>query len=140
MGLAPNPSHNTPLKQAANPGCLPAHHGRKHIMAIPDSTKLAACQAAADKGDWVSVFTGASGTDGSNEGTGVTRAQTTWQDKTDHVQGTEVNVKCDAATYKEAGAFSAKTSGNFAGGGEFSNGDVVVSGTGGSVDVTLSWV
>lgn len=108
-------------------------------MAIPDATILASCQAAANLGSYVTVFTAAAGTTGANEGTGVTRQQTTWTAGTNTVVGSQVEVPCAAGTYVEAGTFSAATSGTFVGSAAFSGGNVVVSGSGASIKVTLTW-
>ncbi|CKH14114.1 hypothetical protein PXH78_27015 [Mycolicibacterium smegmatis] len=110
-------------------------------MAVTNATKLAACNAAADRGSWVAVFTNAAGTTGANEATGgsYARKQTSWSDSTNKVVGTEVNIPVAAGTYKEAGIFSASTSGTFVGSGPFDGGDVVVAGAGASIDVTITW-
>lgn len=109
-------------------------------MAIPDRVKLAAVQGAYGiAGAFVTVFTAAAGTTGANEPVGQTRVQTTYTDGTNSATSTEVNVPVAAGTYVEAGVFDAATAGNFGGSGPFSGGDVVVSGTGASIDVTLTW-
>ena len=54
------------------------------------------------------------------------------------VSGSTVNVPVAAGTYTEGGIFSASTSGTFVGSAAFAGGNVVVSGTGASIDVTPS--
>jgi hypothetical protein len=108
-------------------------------MAIPDATKLAACAAAAGLGSWVTLFTGAAGTTGINEQASPTRMQTAWSASTNKYVGTEVKVPAAAGTYVEAGVFSASSGGTFVGSGAFTGGNVIVSGTNASIDVTLTW-
>lgn len=110
-------------------------------MAIPNATKLAACQAAAAIGKYLAVFTDAAGTTGANEATGgsYTRVLATETDAAASATLGPVSVPVPAGTYKEAGAFSAGTSGTFAGSGPFADGDVEVSGANAKIDVTLIW-
>lgn len=108
-------------------------------MGIPNATHQEASDAIAALGDWISVHDGAAGTTGTNEATGggYGRAQTTWTPGTTGVNtGSEVNIPVAAGTYEEGGIFSASTSGTFVGSAAFTGGDVVVSGSGASVDVT----
>lgn len=108
-------------------------------MGIPDKTKLEACKAVADLGKYVTVFTDDPGTDGDHEGDDVERAETDWSDDDDKVVGDEVNVKVGEGTYKHAGVYSKEDGGDFIGSAEFEDDDVKVSGSGGSIDVTIEW-
>lgn len=110
-------------------------------MSVPNATKLAACQAASNIGKYVSVHTAAAGTTGSSEATGggYARQLGTATNGAASVTIGPVSVPVAAGTYVEAGAFSAASSGTFAGSGAFSGGNVVVSGTGAKIDVTLTW-
>ncbi|AER47582.1 head protein [Mycobacterium phage DS6A] len=111
-------------------------------MAIPNATHQAAANAIKALGTYVSVHTATAGTTGTSEATGggYGRKQTTWGAATNAnpsvVTGSTVNISVAAGTYKEAGIWSAATSGVFVGSAPFSGGDVVVSGTGASIDVT----
>ncbi|MGV0627220.1 phage tail fiber protein [Mycolicibacter minnesotensis] len=111
-------------------------------MAIPNATHQAAADAITALGDYISVHTAAAGTTGTNEATGggYSRKQTDWGSATNATPaiatGTTVNIPVAAGTYKEAGVWSAASSGNFVGSAPFTGGDVVVSGSGASIDVT----
>lgn len=111
-------------------------------MGIPNPTHQAASNAIAALGAYLSVHTGAGGgTNGANEATGggYTRKQTAWTPGTTGVNnGTTQNIPVAAGTYTEGGIWSASTAGTFVGSAAFSGGNVVVSGTGASIDVTPS--
>ncbi|OMB98595.1 hypothetical protein A5746_14245 [Mycolicibacterium conceptionense] len=111
-------------------------------MGIPNGTHQAASNAIAALGAYISLHTGAGGgTTGTNEATGggYTRKQTTWTPGSTGVNtGSTVNIPCAAGTYTEGGIFSASTSGTFVGSGAFTGGNVIVSGSGASIDVTPS--
>ena len=108
-------------------------------MGIPNPTHQAASNAIAALGTWISLHTAAAGTTGASEATGggYARKQTTWTPGTTGVNtGSEVNIPCAAGTYVEGGIFSAVSGGTFVGSAAFGGGNVVVSGTGASIDVT----
>lgn len=108
-------------------------------MGIPNATHKAASDAIAALGRYISVHTGAGGTTGANEATGgsYARQQTTWTSgSTGTNAGSEVNIPVAAGTYVEGGIFSAVSSGTFVGSEAFDGGNVVVSGSGASIDVT----
>jgi hypothetical protein len=110
-------------------------------MGIPNATHQAAADGIKALGTWISLHTAAAGTTGANEATGggYARKQTTWTSgSTGTVAGTLVNIPCAAGTYVEGGIWSALTAGTFVGSNAFSGGNVVVSGTGASIDVTPS--
>ena len=110
-------------------------------MGIPNNTHQAASNAIAALGSWISLHTAAGGTTGASEasGGGYTRKQTAWTPGTTGVNnGTLQNIPVPAGTYVEGGIFSAASAGTFVGSGAFSGGNVVVSGTGASIDVTPS--
>ena len=112
-------------------------------MGIPDNTHKASCDAVVALGDWISVHTNAAGTNGANEasGGGYARKQATYP--TGSMSGgywtrTAPGVTFDVAagTYKEAGNWSASTSGTFLASAAFTGGDVEVSGSGATITVT----
>ncbi|AID58844.1 minor tail protein [Mycobacterium phage Gaia] len=108
-------------------------------MAIPNATHKAASDAIAALGDYISVHTGAAGTTGTNEATGggYARQQTVWTSGATGINtGDEVTIPVAAGTYVEAGIYSAVSGGTFVGSAEFDDGDVEVSGSGASIDVT----
>lgn len=109
-------------------------------MGIPNATHQAASNAIAALGAWLSVHTGAgAGTTGANEATGgsYARKQTTWTPNgTGGNTGSTQNIPVAAGTYTEGGINSASSGGTFVGSAPFSGGNVVVSGTGASIDVT----
>lgn len=112
-------------------------------MGIPDGTRQAASDAAAAKGSWISLHTGA-GADvtGANEATGggYGRQQTIWTpDGAGANNGLRVIVPCAAGSYTEAGVFSAISSGTFAGSVPFTEGTVVVTGIGAGIRVIPTW-
>lgn len=109
-------------------------------MGVPNATRLAASTAVSGLGDWISVHTAAAGTTGASEATGggYARKQTVWSDATTNRNGTTVNISVAAGTYVEGGVWSAVTAGTFRGSAAFAAGNVVVSGTGASIDVTPS--
>lgn len=114
-------------------------------MAIPPATHKLVADYWATQGAWVSLHTGAGGgTTGANEATGgsYARKQTTWGAGTTAdpsvVTGSEVNIPCAAGTYTEGGIWTLVTAGVFRQSIAFSGGNVVVSGTGASIDVTPS--
>lgn len=110
-------------------------------MGIPNATHQAAADGIKALGSWISLHTAAAGTTGASEATGggYARKQTTWTSgTTGAVTGTLVNISCAAGTYVEGGIWSAVTAGTFVGSNAFSGGNVVVSGTGASIDVTPS--
>lgn len=111
-------------------------------MGVPNATRLASAAAVSALGSWISLHTGAgAGTTGANEATGggYARKQTTWSDSAGTNRlGTAVNIPCAAGTYVEAGIWSAVTAGTFVGSAAFGGGSVVVSGTGASIDVTMT--
>ncbi len=110
-------------------------------MAIPNATKQAASDAAAARGAWLTLFTGAgAGTTGANEGAGVTRKQTVWTpDGTGKNVGSTQSIPAPAGTYTEGGIMSAATGGSFVGSGPFAGGSIVVNGTGVSIDLSVTW-
>lgn len=112
-------------------------------MALPDATHKASCDAVAALGNWIAVFTDAAGTTGANEASGgsYARKQTTYPTGAMVGSywtrvGSTVNIPVPAGTYKEAGAFSAATAGTFVGSAPFDDGDVTVSGSGASINVS----
>lgn len=110
-------------------------------MAIPNATRQAASNAIAALGTWISVHTAAAGTTGTSEATGggYARKQTTWTPNgSGSNNGSEVNIPVAAGTYVEGGIWSAVTVGTFVGSAAFGGGNVVVSGTGASINVTPS--
>jgi hypothetical protein len=111
-------------------------------MGIPNSTHNTASNAVAALGNYISLHTGAGGgTTGANEATGgsYARKTTTWTSTGAGANnGSVVNLPCAAGTYVEGGIWSAVTAGTFIGSAAFSGGSVVVSGSGGSIDVTPS--
>lgn len=110
-------------------------------MAIPNATRQAAANAIAALGTWISVHTAAAGTTGASEATGggYARKQTTWTPNGSGANnGSEVNIPVAAGTYVEGGIWSAVTAGTFVGSVAFGGGNVVVSGTGASINVTPS--
>lgn len=111
-------------------------------MAITNGAKQAASNAIAALGAYVGLHTGAGGgTTGTNEATGggYTRKLTTWTPNgAGGNSGSMVNIPVASGTYTEAGVWSASTSGTFIGSAPFAGGNVVVSGSGASLDVTMS--
>lgn len=110
-------------------------------MGIPNATHQAAADGIKALGTWISAHTAAGGTTGANEATGgsYARRQTTWTSgSTGVVTGSTVNIPVAAGTYVEGGIWSAVTAGTFVGSAAFTGGNVVVSGTGASIDVTPS--
>lgn len=110
-------------------------------MAIPNATHQAAADAVKALGAYISAHTAAASTTGANEASGgsYARKQTTWTSgSTGTVSGSTVNISVAAGTYVEAGIWSAVSSGTFVGSAAFTGGNVVVSGTGASIDVTPS--
>lgn len=114
-------------------------------MGIPNSTHQIGCDAVAAVSSWVSLHTGAgAGTTGANEASGgsYARKQTVFPSSTNAspavATGSTVNILCAAGTYTEGGLNSAVTAGVFRGSAPFAGGNVVVSGTGASIDVTPS--
>lgn len=108
-------------------------------MAIPDATHQAGSNAIAALGAKISLHTGAAGTNGANEasGGGYGRQTTTWTPGSTGVNtGSAVNIPCAAGTYVEGGIWSLASGGTFVGSAAFTNGDVIVSGTGATVTVT----
>lgn len=109
-------------------------------MGIPNATRQAASNAIAALGNWISLHTGTgAGVTGDNEATtGGGRKQTSWTPGTTGVNtGTVVNIPCAPGTYVEGGVYSGQSGGTFVGSGAFSS-NVIVSGTGASIDVTPS--
>ena len=112
-------------------------------MAIPNATRQTASNAMAALGSWISVHTAAAGTTGASEVTagsgGYVRKQTTWTPNgSGSNNGSEVNIPVPAGTYVEGGIWSAVSAGTFVGSAAFGGGNVVVSGTGASINVTPS--
>lgn len=113
-------------------------------MGIPNATHQAAVNGVKALGAYISAHTSTGGTTGTGEASGgsYARKQTTWGSATNAspsvVSGSTVNVPVAAGTYKEGGIWSALTSGTFVGSAPFSGGDVVVSGSGASIDITPS--
>ena len=110
-------------------------------MAIPNGTRQAASNAMAALGSWISVHTAAAGTTGASEATGggYGRRQTTWTPNGSGTNnGSEVNVPVAAGTYVEGGIWSASSAGTFVASAAFGGGNVVVSGTGASINITPS--
>ena len=114
-------------------------------MGIHNDTHKDSATAIKNRGAYISLHTSAIATEvtGADEASGVTRKLTTWgggawsSALNRHVfTGTEVNIPCAAATYAGGGIWSALTAGNFVASSPFSTGPVIVSGTGGSIDVT----
>lgn len=112
-------------------------------MGIPNTTHQSLADSFAALGNWISLHTGAGGgTTGANEATGGSYARkqsATTPGTTGITTGAEVNILCAAGTYTEAGAWSAVTAGTFRVSAAFSGGNVIVSGTGASIDVTPTW-
>lgn len=112
-------------------------------MAIPNATHAAASAAIAALGHYISVHTAAAGTTGANEATGggYTRGNTTWTpDGAGLNSGSTVNIPLAAGTYVEGGIYSASTGGTFVGSSAFTGGNVIVSGSGASMDVSSTIV
>lgn len=110
-------------------------------MGIPNATHQAAADAIKALGAYISLHTAAGGTTGASEATGggYVRKLTTWTSgSTGVVNGTTQNIPVAAATYTEGGIWSASTAGTFVGSGAFAGGNVIVSGTGASIDITPS--
>jgi hypothetical protein len=110
-------------------------------MGIPNATHNTASNAIAALGNWISLHTAAAGTTGASEATGGTyaRKSTTWTSTGAGANnGSVTNIPAPAGTYVEAGIFSAVTAGTFVGSAAFSGGNVIISGSGGSIDVTPS--
>ncbi|MBY0442024.1 MAG: hypothetical protein K2Q25_07805 [Mycobacteriaceae bacterium] len=110
-------------------------------MSIPNATHAAASAAIAALGRYISVHTAAAGTTGTNEATGggYARGYTTWTpDGAGINAGSTVNIPVASGTYVEGGVWSASTSGTFVGSAAFAGGNVVVSGSGASINVTPS--
>ena len=110
-------------------------------MAIPNATRQAASNAMAGLGTWISVHTAAAGTTGASEATGggYARQQTTWTPNGSGANnGSAVNIPVAAGTYVEGGIWSASSAGTFVASAAFGGGNVVVSGTGASINVTPS--
>ncbi|AVR77311.1 hypothetical protein SEA_GANDALPH_21 [Mycobacterium phage Gandalph] len=108
-------------------------------MGIPNATHKAASDAIAALGTYISVHTGAAGTTGTNEATGggYARQATTWSSGSSGTNtGDEVTIPVAAGTYVEGGIWSAASGGTFVGSAAFDDGNVEVSGTGASIDVT----
>jgi hypothetical protein len=110
-------------------------------MGIPNATHQAAADGIKNLGTYISLHTAAGGTTGANEasGGGYGRVATTWTGTgTGGNNGSQVNIPCAAGTYVEGGIWSAATAGTFVGSIAFTGGNVVVSGTGASINVTPS--
>lgn len=111
-------------------------------MGIPAATHQTASNAVAALGNWISLHTAAAGTTGANEATGGgygRRQSTPWTaDGNGNNTGPQVNIPCAAGTYVEGGIWSASTAGTFVASNAFTGGNVIVSGTGASVNVTPS--
>ncbi len=113
-------------------------------MGIPVATHQACVNALKALGAYISAHTAAAGTTGTAEATGggYARKQTTWGSATSAdpsvVAGSTVNVPVAAGTYVEGGIWSAASSGTFVASAAFTGGNVVVSGSGASIDVTPS--
>jgi len=110
-------------------------------MGIPNNSRQVASNAIAALGNWISLHTGAGGgTTGANEATSAGgRRQTGWTPGTTGTNtGSVTNIPCAANTYTEGGVWSQQgPGGTFVGSGPFSS-NVIVSGTGASIDVTPS--
>ena len=109
-------------------------------MAIPTATTQAATNAVAGLGAHISLHTAAAGTTGASEasGGGYARQQTTWTASGGNNNGSQVTISVAAGTYVEAGIWSAATAGTFVGSSPFTGGNVTVSGSGASINVTPS--
>ncbi len=113
-------------------------------MGIPVATHQACVNALKDLGNYISVHTAPAGTTGTAEASGgsYSRKQTSWGSATSAdpsvVAGSTVNVPVAAGTYKEGGIWSAGSSGTFVASAAFTGGDVIVSGSGASIDITPS--
>ena len=109
-------------------------------MAIPTATTQAATNAVASLGRYISLHTAAAGTTGASEASvgGYARQQTTWTATGGNNNGSQVSIPVAAGTYVEAGIWSAATSGTFVGSSAFTGGNVTVSGSGASINVTPS--
>jgi len=110
-------------------------------MAIPPHTHQALANHFATLGTWITVFTAAGGTTGANEAIlPQGRKQTVFPTATLAIpsvaQGSTVNIPVNSGTYTEGGIFSAASGGTFRGSEPFSDGVVMVSGSGASIDVT----
>ena len=108
-------------------------------MGIPNATHQSASNAVAALGQYISAHTAAAGTTGASEATGggYARQATTWTPGTTGVNnGSKVTVPVAAGTYVEGGIWSASTAGTFVASSAFAGGNVVVSGTGASIDIT----
>jgi len=110
-------------------------------MAIPPSTHQALCDHFRGLGTWITVFTGPGGTTGANEAVLPSgRKQTVFPAASlaapSVTQGSTVNIPVSNGTYTEGGIFSAESGGIFRGSEAFSDGIVMVSGSGSSIDVT----
>jgi hypothetical protein len=108
-------------------------------MGIPNATHQAASDAIAALGTYISVHTGAAGTTGASEASGGSygRVATSWTPNgTGTNTGSQVNIPVAAGTYVEGGIWSAVSSGTFRASNAFAGGNVVVSGTGASINVT----
>lgn len=110
-------------------------------MGIPNATKQAAADgikaAAGGSSCKISVHTGAGGTTGANEASGGGYARGTsalTSGSTGVVNGALTNIPVAAGTYTEGGIWSA--GGTFVGSAAFTGGTVVVSGSGGSINIT----
>ena len=88
-------------------------------MANPNATKEAAALGVSALGGWISVHTADPGTTGASEATGggYARKQTTWtggaSDGT--VTGSDVTIDLAAASYTDAGVWTASSGGTFIG-------------------------
>jgi hypothetical protein len=111
-------------------------------MGIPNNTRQTASNAAAALGNWISLHTAAAGTTGASEaaGGGYGRRQSTpWSpDGAGTNTGPQVNIPCAAGTYVEGGIWSLAAAGTFVASAAFGGGNVIVSGTGASINVTPS--
>lgn len=111
-------------------------------MGIPAASHAAGSAAVAALGNWISLHTAAAGTTGASEATGGgygRRQSTPWSaDGAGTNTGPQVNIPCAAGTYVEGGIWNASTAGTFVGSSAFAGGNVIVSGTGASVNVTPS--
>jgi hypothetical protein len=108
------------------------------MAGIPTTMKNTLVDTWTGATSYVAVFTTtAADTSGEATGGGYARQQSTFPSASSgSATGSKVTIPVAAGTYKEAGLFSAATSGTFGGRAAFTGGDVVVSGTGASVDVT----
>lgn len=110
-------------------------------MAIPDATHQTASNAIAALGAAIGMHTAAAGTNGANEanGGGYARQTTTWTPGSTGINtGSAVNVPCAAGTYVEGSIWNQTTvaGSTFIGSAAFTNGSVIVSGTGATVTIT----